>query len=66
MQHVAGRLDADLTFCEGEVEASIWPSVPTYLSLIEEVSMDGQTLWRAMFDSSNTAEPRIKRSNVDH
>jgi hypothetical protein len=52
MQRVAGKLEAELTFCEGEAEASIWPSVPTYLSLIEEVSMDGQALWRAMFDSN--------------
>jgi RimJ/RimL family protein N-acetyltransferase len=49
MQHLAGKLDAKLTFREGEAEASLWPSAPTYLSLLEEASMDGQALWLAVF-----------------
>ncbi len=58
MQQVARKLQADLVFREGEVEGSIWPSVPTYLSLIEEASMDGQALWRAIFGISPKAEHR--------
>lgn len=62
MQHVVAKLEADLTVSEGEAEASIWPAVPTYLSLIEEVSMDGQALWRAMFEPSTTIMPPVHPS----
>ncbi len=58
MQHIAGKLEADLTFREGEVEARIWPPLPTYLSLIEEASIDGQALWRAVLNTDTTAKRR--------
>ena len=61
MQHVARKMEADLVFREGEVEANIWPAMPTYLSIVDEASIDGQALWRAMFDidvgSSPASEP---------
>jgi GNAT superfamily N-acetyltransferase len=58
MQHVADKLDANLIFREGEVEGRIWPSLPTYLSFVEEASMDGQALWRAMLDMDATETRR--------
>lgn len=57
MQHVADKLEANLTFCEGEVEGHIWLSLPTYLSVVEEASMDGQALWRAVLAADTTAVP---------
>ena len=65
MQHVAGKLEANLTFHEGEVEGCIWPSSPTYLSLVEEASMDGQALWRAMLDTDRAAKRRSKGQVVN-
>ena len=55
MQHVAGKMAAELVYRDGEVEASIWPSVPTYLSVIEEMSMEGQALYQAMIDPGKEA-----------
>ena len=57
MQHVASKLEADLTYREGEAEACILPSVPTYFSLFEEVSMDGQAFWRALLEPSAAMPP---------
>jgi len=54
MQHIAGKLEANLTFREGEVEARLWPPLPSYLTLIEEASIDSQALWRAVLDDTHT------------
>ena len=55
MQQITRKQVANLTFFEGEVEAQIWPLLPTYLSLIEEASIDGQALWRAVLAAEGTA-----------
>jgi GNAT superfamily N-acetyltransferase len=62
MQHVADKLEADLTFSEGEVEGRIWPSMPTVFSLVEEAWMDGEALWRAALAKDHGATEQAKAS----
>lgn len=52
MQQVARKLEASLVVHVGEVEGCIQPTSATLLSLAEEAAMDGQALWRAVFEIS--------------
>lgn len=49
MQRVAKKFEAELILQENETEGRIWPPIPTYLSIFEEVMEDSVTYLNAVF-----------------
>lgn len=49
MRRIASKLDAVFSYIGPDIEGTVSPHWPTYLSYIEEAELDGQTLWTATF-----------------
>lgn len=59
MQHIARDLGACLVVREGQVEGAILAPWPSYFSLIEEVTAEGEALVRAALELRLAAPPHL-------
>lgn len=54
MRHIASKLDAAFSYIGSDIEGTVSPNWPSYLSFIEEAQLDGQTLWTATFSTDHS------------